>query len=133
MPNENVNNYKNVIFILKIFAIQLIFSIIFVFIFSLAMYFCNIDFEFSSLFATLAIGIGLFASSFYAAKKIRKKGFLIGLLNGSIIFLIIMLISLFIDKGSMTFNTLFHFVIFVLFSLIGGILCVNKAQNKNYI
>ena len=84
------------------------------------------------MLATISVAIGAFATAYSAAKKVGKKGILVGSQVGGVIFGIITVISLFIDKGGITVNTLFHFIITMLASLIGGILGVNKGSTKKY-
>jgi len=101
-------------------------------IFSAAMYFFNLSNDLSPVLATVSIAFGVLVASFYAAKKVGNKGYLVGLTVGGITFLIVLLISLVVDSGGFTINTLFHFVIMMLSALIGGISGVNK-KGKKYI
>ena len=52
---------------------------------------------------------------------------------GIVTFAVVTLVSLIVDDGGFTQNTIFHFVIIMLASLIGAILGVNKTSNKKYI
>lgn len=106
---------------------------LFIGIFAVIMYLAQIGFEYSSVLATVSLAAGSLVSAFYIAKKIGRKGFLTGLIVGAVTFLTVTLISLFVDKGGVTVNTLFHLIIIMLSALIGGILGVNKAANKKYI
>ncbi len=106
---------------------------LFIGIFAVIMYLAQIGFEYSAVLATVSLAAGSLVSAFYAAKKIGRKGFLTGLIVGAVTFLTVTLISLFVDKGGVTVNTLFHLIIIMLSALIGGILGVNKATNKKYI
>lgn len=119
--------------IIKTVLLGVLVTAVFILIFSVFMYFSQMGYEYATVFATVSLAAGTFVSSFYAAKKIGKRGFLTGIIIGGITFLVITLISLFVDKGSITINTLFHFIIILLSSLIGGIMGVNKAANKKYI
>ena len=60
-------------------------------------------------------------------------GVYIGFIIGISTFLIITIISLIINDTALSINTLFHFIIIVLSSLIGGIFGVNKDKNKKII
>ena len=102
--------------IIKTALLNIITTAAFIFIFAVVMY----------LAQTLV-------SAFYLARKIAKKGFLVGLLVGGAEFIIVTLISMFADKGGITVNTLFHLIIILLSSLIGGIVGVNKAGKQKYI
>lgn len=104
-----------------------------IFVFAAVMLFSELPTEYSTIFATASVALGSFLAAYYVAKKLSKRGFAVGLIVGGITFLIITLISIFTDKGSFTSNTLFHFIIIMLSSLIGGIIGVNKGLNKKYI
>ena len=119
--------------IIKTVLMGLMFTLIPMVVFALLMYSLQIKYEYSSLFGTLSVAIGLFVSSFLTAKKKAKNGMVTGLIIGVIAFLLVFVISLILNGGGITYNTLFHLIIFVLSSVIGGILGVNKAVNKKYI
>jgi len=88
---------------------------------------------FSAPFATLSLAIGTFAAAFYTARNIGSRGYLVGLTVGVISFLVVLLISLFVSKQSIGANTVFHLVIIIISSLIGGILGVNFKRDKKYL
>ena len=120
-------------FVIKTVIWGVITTALFILLFSLFMYISQMGYEYATVFATVSLAAGTFASAFYAAKKIGKKGFLTGLIVGGITFLLVTVVSLIVDNGSVTSNTLFHFIIIMLSSLIGGIIGVNRAVNKKYI
>lgn len=121
------------IFLLKVLAILLLSTIFSMFLFATVLYFLEGGYEYSPLFATISLGIGCFAASLYAAKKIGQKGLLVGSVVGGITFIIITLVSLMASKDIFTLNTLFKLIILMLMSLIGGVLGVNSKQNQKYI
>ena len=125
---------KNDLLILsvKTAVLEIATTVIFICLFSAIMYFMNLNKNLSPVLATVSIAAGSLAASFYAAKKIGNRGYATGLAVGIITFVIITLISFIVDDGAITFNTLFHLVIIMLSSLIGGILGVNK-KGKSYI
>ncbi len=100
---------------------------------SIVMYFTEMNSDYATVLATACVGAGCFAAAFYAAVSVKSKGFLIGLIVGFSAFAAITLISFTVCKGNIGINTLFHFIIFTLASLIGGITGVNKSVNKKYI
>lgn len=102
-------------------------------LFAVVMYMAQIGSEYSPVLATVSLAAGTLAAAFYAARKIGKRGLLIGLATGGITFVLVTLISLIVDKGGITYNTLFHLIILMLSSLIGGVLGVNKKDNRKYI
>lgn len=121
------------IFILKIIIIEAITMFVGIFMFSAVLYFLEGGFEFAPLFATISLGLGCFAASFYASKKIGQKGFMVGAAIGGITFIIITLLSLMASKDVFTLNTFFKLIILMLLSFIGGVLGVNSKQNQKFI
>ena len=101
-------------------------------IFSAVLLFLNIDRAYATPFATVSVAIGCFIAARHTAKKIGDKGYLVGLIIGSVVFTAITALSLILGNG-LSINTLFHFIIMMLSSLVGGITGVNKNKNKKYI
>ncbi len=93
----------------------------------------NIDREFASPFATVSVSLGAFVSSMYSARKIGDRGYLVGLAVGLAVFAIIAIISVIVNPGGLTYNSLFHLIIITISSVIGGILGVNIGKNKKFI
>lgn len=120
-------------FIVKTVLFGVLTTALFILLFSVFMYLSQMGYEYATVFATVSLAAGTFISAFYAAKKIGEKGFLTGIIVGGITFLLVTVVSLIVDNGSVTSNTLFHFIIIMLSSLIGGIMGVNRAVNKKYI
>lgn len=127
-PQENK---RNIFLISAIIGVSI--SLLFIFIFSLIMLFGEIDRAFAAPFSTFSVAAGTFFSAMYTAHKIGDKGYLWGIVTGSITFFIILIISLIVDNSGLSMNTLFHFIIILLSSLTGGIIGVNKGKNKKYI
>lgn len=127
LDKENGLSYPT---ILLGIGIGLFTTLIFMLVFALVLYFLNLDRGFAAPFSTVSISIGGLASAFYTAKKMKKKGYVVGLAVGILVFAIITVVSIIVDKGGFSLNTLFHFVIVVLSSVVGGILGVNKAEKK---
>lgn len=101
-------------------------------IFSAVLLFLNIDRAYATPFATVSVAIGCFIAARHTAKKIGDKGYLVGLIIGSVVFTAITALSLILGNG-LSINTLFHFIIMMLSSLVGGITGVNKNKHKKYI
>ena len=95
--------------------------------------FFNLDREFCAPLGTVSLALGSFAAAYYVSKKSERKGYIIGTVIGLVSFGAVTVISLIVNKGGMSVNTLFHFIIIVLASAIGGILGVNKGKTKKYI
>ena len=94
------------------------------------MLFGQLSREYAVPFATISVALGTFFAARFAAKRIGSKGYLVGLIIGGAVFLVIMLISLAVNRDAIGTNTLFHLVIIVLSSLVGGISGVNKKSNR---
>ena len=105
----------------------------FICIFAVFMLLTNLDRMYASLFATLSVSAGAFISAFYVAKRVNMKGILSGLITGLSYFVIIAAVSLAIDGSGFTSNTLFHLIIILLSSAIGGITGANKKQSAGRI
>lgn len=125
-----IKKFKNYIFAV---VLQILTTAISIGIFAAVMLFLQTDSSIAVIFATISVAAGCFVSSFYLARKIKAKGYIIGALTGLITFSVVTLVSLMIDKSGVSVNTLFHLIIFMLSSLSGGIMGVNKAANKKYI
>lgn len=118
---------------LKGFIIEIVVAAFFVTAFAFVIYVFEAGYKYASVFATVSVALGTFAAGFFTAGKIGNKGWLSGLIIGAATFILITLVSLVVDKGILTFNTLFHFIIIMLSSLIGAVLGVNKSNSRKYI
>ena len=107
-------------------------SLVAMLVFSAALLFLNIDRAYAAPFATISIAIGSFVASRIAAKKIGDKGYVTGLIIGLVVFVLITVLSLVLGN-SISLNTLFHFIIILLSSIVGGIMGVNADKHKKYI
>lgn len=94
---------------------------------ALLFYLFDINRNYIPFFSTLALSIACFLGSFLAAKKAGDKGYIIGGAVGVFFFLAVTVVSIF-TGGRLTLNTLFHFILFSLSSLIGGVLGVNNTK-----
>lgn len=102
-------------------------------LFSAVILFLEMDRIYAPAFATVALSLGAFFASRYAAKKIGKKGYLTGLIMGLFFFCAVTLFALVFDDNGGGFTTIFRLIIVTLSALIGGISGVNKDKNKKYI
>jgi len=130
MGNSENNKIKMII---KSVLTGVIATTVFVFAFAAVMYFAGLDKIYSVIFATVSVAFGCFAAAYNAARENKSKGFLIGTVVGLVVFFVITLISLIADKGAVGINTLFHFIIFMISAIVGGVMGVNKADSKKYI
>ena len=134
MSDELVKGHSSkLIYILTGTLIGLITTFISMLIFAALIYFFNLDRAFSVPLGTVSLALGSFAAAYFVAQKSESKGYLIGTIVGLISFALVTVISLIVNKTGLTINTLFHFIIIVLSSAIGGIIGVNKGKNKKLI
>lgn len=102
------------------------------FAFSAVLLFLNLDRTFAAPFATISVAFGCFAASHRTAEKIGNKGYVVGIIIGISVFVLITILSL-VAGNRLSLNTVFHFVIMMLSSLVGGISGVNRTRHKKYI
>ena len=114
-------------------AAVVIVTALFIVLFAFIMYLSGGAAKYAAVFATLSAAFGGFAGAFITAKSMGSGGWLAGAVIGGITFVLITLISLILNRGGLTLNTLFHFIIIMLASLIGGITGVNKGKSHKYI
>lgn len=113
-------------------VIGVIITLVSMLVFAAALLFFNIDRAYSAPFATISIALGSFIASYIAAKKTGERGYLTGIIIGTIVFIVITVLSLIMGNG-LSLNTLFHFIIIMLSSIVGGIMGVNRDKHKKYI
>ncbi|MBR4116903.1 MAG: TIGR04086 family membrane protein [Clostridia bacterium] len=121
------------ILLLKAVIIWVIVSAAAIFAFAAVMYFLEGGYEYSPLFATVAVALGGFAAAFYLGNALGKNGILIGLSVGGISFIIITLVTLLINSGAVSMHILLRLIIMLLTSLIGAIIGVNRKAERKYI
>lgn len=112
--------------------IEIAVTLLAVSLFSIVMNSVDIDYKYSPVFGSVSVALGCLIASYFLSNKKKNKGYLIGATIGVITFIVITLIGLIINQGGIGINTLFHLVIIMLSSIIGGILGVNK-KGKKYI
>ena len=115
------------------FVIGIVVTAVFITLFAVIMYLSGSAFKYAPVFATVSVAIGSLTAAFFTAKKRGSHGLIIGAVIGGITFILITLISLIINRGGVSVNTLFHFIIIMLSSLIGGVIGVNKGKSHKYI
>ena len=113
--------------------IGILVTLLFMCIFAGVIVLTDLDRGYSLPLATVSLALGSFMAAYYVARKSGNKGYLIGTLIGLISFAAVTVISLIVSKNGLSINTLFHFIIIVIASAIGGILGVNKGKSKKYI
>ena len=134
MSDEVINARKGrLTVILTGTALGIVITFCFLLLFAAAVYFLSLDRAYAAPLATLSLALGSFSAAYYVSKKIGHRGYLTGALVGLVSFAAVTVISLIVSRGGLGINTLFHFIVIVLASLIGGILGVNRVRNKKYI
>ncbi|MGN0494561.1 MAG: TIGR04086 family membrane protein [Acutalibacteraceae bacterium] len=118
---------------IKGMAVVILVTAVFILLFALVMYLSGGAAKYAAVFATLSAAAGSFAGAYCTAKSKGSKGWLAGAVIGGVTFVLITLISLILNRGGVTLNTLFHFIIIMLSSLIGGIVGVSKGNSHKYI
>lgn len=108
-------------------------TLVFMLLFAVLIYFMGLDRAYSTPFATISVAAGSFSAAFYIAKKRGDRGYLVGIVTGVLVFAVITVLSLIINRSGFNTNTIFHLIIILLSSTVGGILGVNKGKNKKYI
>ncbi len=99
-------------------------------LFSLVMNLAQLDYKYAPVLGTVAVALGGLGCAWFISSKKGSKGYMVGGIVGLITFILVTLISLIVCDGSLTMNTLFHFIIFMLSSVTGGVLGVNKKPKK---
>ena len=107
-------------------------SVLFMIIFAMILLFFDIDRQYAKPFATISVAVGSYLASRISAKKIGDRGYITGLIIGGAVFLLITILSMIFGNG-LTANTIFHFIIIMLSSLVGGISGVNYKKTKKFI
>ncbi len=108
-------------------AIGAVIAFLVLLIFAAVMLIFNININMASPLSSVALAVGSGVGGFVSAYKNKAKGFICGLINAGVMFLLIAVIGLILSR-SITLMSLIHFAVTILASLIGGILGVNKAD-----
>ncbi len=107
-------------------AIGIAFTFLSIAFFAAIMLIFKIDRAYAPFFATVSLALGAFLTSFLIAKKSGAHGYVTGLITGIAYFAAITLISMAVNGIKFGSNTVFHFIIILLASMVGGIFGVNK-------
>ncbi len=83
--------------------------------------------------SSLSLGVGCFFGSRYTAKKLQEKGYLCGIINGGILFLLNTIVSIIINGFSFTIISLIRFTIVMLAGIIGGITGINSGTTGRLV
>lgn len=127
------DNSRGILKFTAAFLIEIAVTAVLIAVFALVIYLSGGAAKYAPVFATVSVAAGCFFAVFFTARRSGSRGWLTGLIIGGITFLVITAVSLFVNSGGVTINTLFHFIIIMLSSVVGGIIGVNRANNHKYI
>lgn len=102
-------------------------------LFALAMSFYILPINSASVVASLSIAVGTFFGGFFAAKKLKKNGLIIGALCGLLMFILFTLIGIAAFGSAPSASTLIRLLIFVTSGAIGGIIGVGNADKRKIV
>ena len=83
--------------------------------------------------SSLSLGVGSFFGSRYTARKLQEKGYLCGIINGGILFLFNMILSIIINGFSFTALSIIRLIIVMLSGIIGGITGINSRASGRLV
>ncbi len=126
---QKYNNKEKIIIYLVSTLVGIIITFLTMLLASLLMVLFEISLNLLPIVSSICLVVGSFFAGFLSAKKIGSGGIVCGLVVAFVTFLIVFIISLILDPTGITFNTMIHFIITLLSSLIGGIIGVNKSKN----
>lgn len=89
--------------------------------------------SYCSVLSGVSSGVGGLVAGFLASKKIKSGGIINGLICGAIIYAFILFFSLFLSDKGFSLITVYHSLITVISSIIGGILGVNSAHKRKIV
>lgn len=122
--------------LIKPLSFGLIVSIIVTFIFLALSAFASSNLDLNDnailILSLISTNIGVATGGFIAGKSNKSKGYLVGIINGIICFIVLTIISFLFSNESMTIISLIKLITFVLSSLTGGILGVNLNKKRSF-
>lgn len=82
------------------------------------------------IISLISMSTGAFVGGFIAAKINKQKGFLVGILNGIAFFILNTVLAFILNTDSMTIISVIKVILFVITSMIGGIIGVNYSRKR---
>ena len=86
----------------------------------------SVSFEVMTFLASVPLVICAFTSGFVAAKGVKRKGLVVGVFSSVLLFFIIFIIGCIFFNLKLNVNMIPRFVMLLIFSVLGGIVGVNK-------
>lgn len=121
------NNLKNIANIMKGVLISLIFTMFFLFIFSIILTYTSLNEKLINPFIIVITAISIFIGSTIGNNSIKKNGIINGGLIGGIYLILLYVISSIINrKIGFTIQSVIMIVSGMFCGMLGGILSVNK-------
>ncbi len=96
------------------------------------MVFFNISVKYASPIASVCAAIGTFTGAYFSARKNGEKGLINGLLIAGVIFVIVTIVSAFLND-KITAISFIHLAVILLSGCIGGIMGVNKTEKRKIV
>ena len=114
---------------LKFIAIFLILELLFTFIVSL-LNLLGLNSGITTIIIFILNILLFFILSLINASKVKKKGFLEGIILGLIFIVLMVLIKIILFENTFNLSTFIYYLILLLTSLFGGMIGVNKKEGK---
>jgi len=83
--------------------------------------------------SSFSLGLGSFFGSRYTAKKLQEKGYLCGIINGGILFLMTFIIGIILNGFSFTAVSIVRLITVMLCGIIGGITGINSGSSGRLV
>ena len=121
------NTSKNYLYILKGVIISIIFTLIFLFIFSVLLTYTNISEKFINPTIIVITAISILIGSSIGNLKVKRNGLLNGAIIGGMYLILIYFISSVLSQNfSITLESIIMIIAGMIFGMIGGVIGVNK-------
>ncbi len=114
---------------LKFIAIFLILELLFTFVVSL-LNLLGLNSGITTIIIFILNILLFFILSLINASKVKKKGFLEGIILGLIFIILMILIKIILFDNTFNLSTFIYYLILLLTSLFGGMIGVNKKEAK---
>ncbi len=121
------NTSKNYLYILKGVIISIIFTLIFLFIFSIVLTYTNMSEKFINPTIIVITAISILIGSSIGNLKVKRNGLLNGAIIGAMYLIFIYFVSSILSGNfSVTLESIIMIIAGMIFGMIGGIIGVNK-------